>query len=118
MAFYRLAPTFADVEGLMAVVTATDGTTVTFDASKGNVHQVTLGGNRTLAVTGITPGRSIRIVLIQDGTGSRTVTWFSGIKWAGAAAPTLTTTAGRRDVITITCTAAGAYLGVASLNFN
>jgi hypothetical protein len=52
MAFYRLAPTVRRrVRGSMAVVTvAADGTTVTFDASLGNVHQVTLGGNRTLAV--------------------------------------------------------------------
>lgn len=37
--------------------------------------------------------------LIQDGTGSRTVTWFPTINWAGGSAPTLTTTESRADVI-------------------
>ena len=63
-----------------------------------NVHTVTLGGNRTLAVSNATAGQFFYIRLLQDGSGSRTVTWFSTITWAGAAAPTLTTTANRADL--------------------
>lgn len=49
--------------------------------------------------------------LIQDGTGSRTVTWFTTIKWAGGSAPTLTTTANKIDTVGILCTSAGNYQG-------
>lgn len=81
-----------------AWVTDTDGATITFNMDEGNVHKVTLGGNRTLAVSNVDPGQSFVITLIQDGTGSRTVTWFSDINWDNITAPTLTTTAGRADV--------------------
>lgn len=33
------------------------------------------------------------IKIVQDGTGSRTITWPASVKWASASAPTLTTTA-------------------------
>ena len=49
--------------------------------------------------------------ILQDGTGSRTVTWFSTIKWAGGTAPTLTTTADKADVLGFLCTATDAYDG-------
>lgn len=75
-----------------------DGATITFDMTASNVHNVTLAGNRTLAVSNVSTGQGFLIILKQDGTGSRTVTWFSNIKWVGATAPTLTTTAGRWDV--------------------
>lgn len=87
------------VNGSVQGVTAdTDGATITFDMTSANVHTVTLGGNRTLAVSNVTAGQFFYIRLLQDGTGSRTVTWFSTITWAGATAPTLTTTASRADL--------------------
>lgn len=36
--------------------------------------------------------------VIQDGAGSRTLTWNSVFKWPAGVAPTLTTTASRRDM--------------------
>ena len=92
-------------------VTATDGATVTFDLSQGNLHQVTLGGNRTLAVTNVSVGQCFIIHLIQGAGGSKTVTWWSGISWAGGSAPTLTTTEGKGDSFGFICKAAGSYLG-------
>jgi hypothetical protein len=47
----------------------------------------------------------------QDATGSRTVTWFSGITWAGGSAPTLTTTANKTDSFGFQQISSGAYLG-------
>jgi len=47
----------------------------------------------------------------QDATGSRTVTWFSGITWAGGSAPTLTTTANKTDSFGFQQISAGVYLG-------
>ena len=72
---------------------------------------MTLGGNRTLAISNETAGQCFIIKLIQDGTGSRTVTWFSTIKWAGGTAPTLTTTADKADTFGFLCTGTDTYDG-------
>lgn len=85
---------------------ATDGSTVTFDLRLSPKQQVTLAGNRTLALAAgsFYVGQAFAIKLTQDGTGSRTVTWFSTINWAGGASPTLTTTAGQSDWFGFICT--------------
>lgn len=93
------------------ITSDTDGATITFDMSVSDWHAVTLGGNRTLAVAGVTVGQQFSLILEQDATGSRTVTWFSGIRWAGGSAPTLTTTASKWDIFTFKCVSAGVYLG-------
>lgn len=89
----------------------TDGSTITFDLNVANIHKVTLGGNRTLAISNETAGQVFIIRLLQDATGSRTVTWFSTIRWAGGTAPTLTTTASKADVFGFLCTGTGTYDG-------
>ena len=89
----------------------TDGATVTFDLDSSSTHTVTLGGNRTLALSNSDAGQKFIIRLVQDGTGSRTVTWFSTIKWPGGVTPTLTTTANKTDVFGFICTSAGNYDG-------
>ncbi len=80
-----------------AIIVDADGATVTFDMTTKALHQVTLAGNRTLAVTNATAGQTFVIKLIQDGTGSRTVTWFATILWPAGTVPTLTTTANKAD---------------------
>ena len=89
----------------------TDGSTVTFDLDEASTHTVTLGGDRTLAISNEDAGQKFIINLVQDGTGSRTVTWFSTIKWAGGSAPTLTTTADKADSFGFLCTGTDAYYG-------
>ena len=98
----------ASVQGIVA---DTDGATITFNMTSDNVHTVTLGGNRTLAVSNTSVGQFFFIRLLQDGSGSRTVTWFSTITWAGAAAPTLTTTASRADLFAFFTRATDTYDG-------
>ena len=92
------------------LVSGVDGppanSTVTFDLNESNTHRVTLGGNRTLLITNVSYGQKFTTRLTQDGTGSRTVTWFNNIHWAGGTAPTLTTTAHQTDVFGFICTAA------------
>lgn len=94
-----------------AITTDVDGATVTFNMASSNVHRVTLQGNRTLAVSNFTAGQGLFLHLIQDGTGSRTVTWWSNIKWPDGTAPTLTTTASAVDSFFIFCHTAGNYWG-------
>lgn len=95
------------------VKTASDGATVTFDLGTGayRKHNVVLGGNRTLALSNALTGMAFIISLTQDGTGSRTVTWFSTIRWAGGSAPTLTTTLNKRDTFGFICTGTDTYDG-------
>ena len=79
--------------------TLTDGATVNWDASTQDVCKLTLGGNRTMAApTNNTTGQFISILVIQDGTGSRTLTWNAVFEFAADTAPTLTTTANKGDV--------------------
>ena len=79
--------------------TLTDGSTVSWDASTQDVCKLTLGGNRTMAApTNNTTGQFISILVIQDGTGSRTFTWNAVFEFASDTAPTLTTTANLGDI--------------------
>ena len=79
--------------------TLTDGSTITWDASTQDVAKVTLGGNRTLgSASNGTTGQFISLLIIQDGTGSRTLTWNAAYEFASDTAPTLTTTANLGDV--------------------
>lgn len=81
------------------VQTLTDAATINWNMKDGAAAQVTLGGNRTMAApTNIINGRVYHLTVIQDGTGSRTLTWNSVFKWPAATPPTLTTTAGAVDV--------------------
>ena len=81
-----------------AIVTLTDGATITPDFNAGNNFTVTLGGNRTLAnPANLAAGQSGSIFIVQDGTGSRTLAWGSYWDFAAGVAPTLTTTAGAVD---------------------
>jgi hypothetical protein len=82
-------------------VALTDAATIAVDLSLGNNFSVTLAGNRSLGdPTNVTAGQSGVIVVTQDSTGSRTLS-YTGTKWkfAGGTAPTLTTTASAVDVL-------------------
>src|SRR5690242_12730935 len=85
-------------KALIKSQTLTDGATVNWDASSGIVASLTLGGNRTMAApTNLITGTLV-LHVIQDGTGSRTLTWNSVFKWQSGTAPTLSPGAGKRDV--------------------
>lgn len=100
-------PAIASIKG--ALTADTDGATITFNKNTSDFHAVTLGGNRTLALSNMATGDRIVLRLQQDATGSRTVTWFTTIKWAGGSAPTLTTTPSKADMFGFLCTSAGNY---------
>jgi hypothetical protein len=81
--------------------TLTDGATVAWNVVNSPVAKLTMGGNRTLsAPSGTTPasGQFISLLLIQDGTGSRTITWNAVYEFTADTAPTLTTTANLGDL--------------------
>ena len=79
--------------------TLTDASTVTWNSLTSPVAKVTLGGNRTIAAaSGAVAGTFASLLIIQDGTGSRTVTWNAAYEFAADTAPTLTTTAAKGDL--------------------
>lgn len=84
------------------VNTANTGTTYTINLSDGTIQLLTLTGNCTFTFPTATAGKSFMILLKQDATGSRTVTWPATVKWPSSTAPTLTTTASRLDKFVFT----------------
>ena len=79
--------------------TLTDASTINWNALTSPVAKVTLAGNRTFAAaTGAVAGTFASLLVIQDGTGSRTLTWNAAYEFAADTAPTLTTTANLGDL--------------------
>lgn len=74
--------------------------TVTFNWNDANIQTVTLTGNCTFAFSNPQSGANYQIIIIQDTTGSRTITWPT-IKWQAGSAPALTGTANSIDVVTL-----------------
>ena len=90
------------LEGRYAVeiATLTDAATITPDFGANQNFTVTLAGNRTLAnPTNIVVGQTGSIFLVQDGTGSRTLSFYTYYDFAGGTAPTISTTAAAVDRI-------------------
>lgn len=95
-------------EEVNAIGTVT--TALAINLESGNIVTATLGGNPTATIanppaTG--KAGSFTLVLTQDGTGSRAVTWPASVKWAGGTAPTLSTAAGAVDILTFVTVNAG-----------
>lgn len=93
------------------------GTTDTIDWTAGPKHKSTLTDNVTFTFTDPDGATNVILILVQDGTGSRLVTWPSTVKWGGGSAPTLTTTANAVDIISFYFDGTN-YHGQDSLNFS
>ena len=89
-----------NIDGVLAptITTLTDGATITPDLATSCNFTVTLGGNRALAnPSNPVAGQSGSIFIVQDATGSRTLTWGTSWEFPAGTAPTLTTTASAVD---------------------
>jgi hypothetical protein len=74
--------------------------TPTFDGNSYNSFKMTLTGNVTSStLSGGLTGQQITLLLCQDATGNRTMTWPANLKLSGGAF-TLTTTASKCDSLT------------------
>lgn len=83
-----------------AEVTLTDSATIAVDMSTFINAVVTLAGNRTLGnPTNEKVGQQGYIRVVQDATGSRTLSFGTDYEFAGGTAPTLTTTANAEDLL-------------------
>ena len=82
----------------------TSSSTITVDCDLAPVHKVTLAVNTGFVITNLSSGQTVTIIIVQDGTGSRTATFgtdtSTAVKFAGGT-PTLSTAANAIDVVTI-----------------
>jgi len=92
----------APVETLNAA--GNTGVAQTLTLANGNFVTSTLTGNCTFtfSMTGVNSSNaySFTLVLANDATAGRTITWPASVKWPNATVPTRTTTAGKTDVYT------------------
>jgi len=101
------------------ITTLTDGATITPDMDDSNNFSVTLGGNRTLAnPTNLVAGQSGSIFIVQDGTGSRTLSWGSYWDFTNGVAPTLSTAASAVDRVDYIVRSATSIHAVFTANYS
>ena len=86
-------------EGVVAIGTV--GATHTFDLANGTVQTATLTSATacTFTMPTATAGKSFVLLIKQPASGSTTTATFTGVKWSGGSAPTITATLGRLDII-------------------
>ena len=75
---------------------ANSSTAITLALTNGTVQIITLTGSATITMPTAVSGKSFTLLLKQDATGSRTVTWTT-VSWPSATAPTITSTASKMD---------------------
>ena len=96
------------------IVSLTDAASVSISFANGQNFHLTLAGNRTLANPDTcVPGQVGSIFIVQDGTGSRTLSYAANWEFPAATAPTLSTSAAacdRLDYIVRTSTAVQAIV--------
>lgn len=87
------------------VDTTSIGSTYTIpNVTTATIHNVTLtAASCTVTMPTATPGASFTLVVQQDATGGRAITWPAGVKWPGGTQPTLTSAASAIDCLTFLC---------------
>lgn len=84
-----------------AQATLTDAATINWNLQTQQTATVTLGGSRTLAnPTNMVAGFTHVLKVVQDATGSRTLSYGANYKWPGGVAPVLSTAANAIDILT------------------
>jgi len=108
----------ARIDGQAYTALYANATNLVVDWNDGNVQAVTISGSApTFAPTNPKAGATYILTLTQGAT-PVTVDFNSLVKWSGGA-PTLSSTTGQIDVITLICyndSGSGLYYGAASLN--
>jgi hypothetical protein len=109
----------AAIEAAVEEVTLTDAATVAVDWSTFVNGVVTLAGNRTLgAPTNAEPGTTRVIRVVQDATGSRTLSFNAVYLFPGGTAPTMSTAANSKDTLYIYCETTSLFHVTHQLDFS
>ncbi len=90
-------------------------TTKTISWADQSAQKVDMEGNCTFTLTNPVAGGSYVLKLVQDGTGGRTYTWPSNVKWSGGTAPSASG-ANKLDLVNLYYDGTN-YYGGYSLNY-
>ena len=104
------------VESVNAVASAS-GTVGLPGIASATVHDITLAGNVTISLpTGLPAGAcSMTVIIRQDATGARAVTWPPNVAWPNAFAPVASTDPGSVTVVALwTLDGGGTWFGALS----
>ena len=79
-------PTFTGIKETSTAISAS-----AIDLTLGNYFTKTISGTTTFTISNAASSGTVNSFILQlTNGGSATVNWFSGVKWAGGTAPTLT----------------------------
>ena len=92
------------------------GAAKTIDWTAGNKQKLILTDDCVMSLAHPFGVTTVTLKLIQDGTGSRLVTWPPSVKWPAGTAPTLTTDAWAEDLIVFYHDGLN-YYGASSLDY-
>jgi len=82
----------------------TDGANIAWDLSLGGQATVTLGGNRTLdEASNKVNGGHYSLRIIQDGTGTRLITWHASYRFPAGVDPCLSAAPNNIDILLFLC---------------
>jgi hypothetical protein len=91
---------FSKAQSVTRVVLTESGGSVAVNASNSNAFRLTMQGNWTIAnPTGGLDGQAIRIIIVQDGTGSRIVSWGAKFRFPGGVDLVLSTAPNAVDYV-------------------
>lgn len=79
----------------------TVGATETVNWRNGDRQKLTLDENLTITFSNAVSGQTITLYMLQDGSGTNTITFADTITWADATTPTWTTTASKMNIAVI-----------------
>lgn len=100
---------FLAATGIYAIGAA--GTTETVSWENGDRQSMTLDENITITFADAVAGQTLTLYMLQDGSGTNTITFADTITWADATTPTWTTTASKMNIAVIFYSGS-AYFGV------
>lgn len=101
-----------------AISALTSAASITPDFSLSNVFTLTAGSNFTLTnPTNVVAGTTYLIIITQDATGGRTITFGANYLFGAGAVKTLSTVAGKRDIISIVALSSTQLLVTMQLGF-
>lgn len=92
----------ASIPEQVSTVASASGSVSLAPPNVATVHNLKLTGNVTLNLPGAAPGAaSISVIVTQDATGGRTITWPATVGWVGGVPPAPSTVAGLQAVFTL-----------------
>lgn len=75
------------------------GSTKAIDWSQGDRQKLTLSANCTISFSNPTAGQALTLIVAQDGTGGKSLSFPVAVKWVNAEVPTFSSAANAVDIL-------------------